>query len=83
MTEPNGTAAPKRGARTEKEASTALPPEIKKAFPHAQYLEKREGLPYLPLKWRLAWLRAEYPRFPVSRLPSQEKNCTTNGWSRP
>ena len=31
----------------------------------------------------LAWLRAEYPRLPVSRLPSQEKNWTTNGWSRP
>ncbi len=59
MTEPTTTAA-RRGARTEKE--TTASPEQPKVFQHRQYLEDRDGLQYLPLKWRLAWLRADHPQ---------------------
>lgn len=73
MTDPNGTATPKRGARPEKEVATTGPAESKKTFPYQQYLEKREGAPYLPLKWRLAWLRAEHPQAKITtRLVSHQ-----------
>jgi hypothetical protein len=73
MTDPNGTAPTKRGARPEKEVAANLPSESKKAFSHQQYLENREGVPYLPLKWRLAWLRAEHPQAKIStRLVSHK-----------
>lgn len=73
MTDPIGTTTPKRGARLEKEVATTGPAESKKAFPYQQYLEKREGAPYLPLKWRLAWLRAEHPQARIStRLVSHQ-----------
>jgi hypothetical protein len=60
----------KSGARPEKEAR---PAENKPAFPHQQYLEKRDGQPYLPLKWRLAWLRFDHPQAKIlTRLASHE-----------
>lgn len=66
MTEATG----KSGLRPEKEALSA---EKKPAFPHQQYLEKRDGQPYLPLKWRLAWLRFDHPQAKIiTRLASHE-----------
>lgn len=42
-------------------------------FPHQQYLEKRDGQPYLPLKWRLAWLRSDHPQAKIiTKLTSHE-----------
>ncbi len=60
----------KRESRPEKEASYN---EGGAAFSHQQYLEKRDGQPYLPLKWRLAWLRADHPQAKIiTRLASHE-----------
>ncbi|MEI6045172.1 MAG: hypothetical protein WCS37_12545 [Chloroflexota bacterium] len=36
-----------------------------KKFQPERYLEQRNGITYLPLKWRLAWLRAEHPQAKV------------------
>lgn len=44
-------------------------------FPYQQYLEKRDGQPYLPLKWRMAWLRADHPQAKIkTKLASHEGN---------
>jgi hypothetical protein len=44
-----------------------------KTFQPEPHLETRDGLSYLPLKWRLAWLRTEQPEAQVStRLVSHE-----------
>lgn len=44
-------------------------------FPYQQYLEKRDGQPYLPLKWRIAWLRADHPQAKIkTHLASHENN---------
>ena len=60
----------KRGSRSDKESGSS---ENGPAFPHQQYLEKRDGQPYLPLKWRLAWLRSDHPQAKIiTRLASHE-----------
>src|SRR4051794_36637710 len=60
----------KRGSRPEKDGSDG---DGGKTFSHQQYLEKRDGQPYLPLKWRLAWLRADHPQAKIiTRLSSHE-----------
>lgn len=42
-------------------------------FPVQQYLEDRDGQPYLPLKWRVAWLRADHPQAKIdTQLHSHE-----------
>ena len=61
MSEPTAT-NPKRPARAEKEPLATVPPVPPANFPYEQYLEDRDGAPYLPLKWRLAWLRADQPQ---------------------
>ncbi|MBN9386428.1 MAG: hypothetical protein J0I20_00115 [Chloroflexi bacterium] len=44
-------------------------------FPYQQYLEQRDGQPYLPLKWRMAWLRADHPQAKIkTKLASHEGN---------
>ena len=66
MTEASG----KRGQRSEGSNG-----EGGSNFPHQQYLEKRDGQPYLPLKWRVAWLRADHPQAKIiTRLASHEGN---------
>ncbi len=55
----------RRAASSDKEApaiNVEAKTEPKKAFSPRQYLEIRDGLPYLPLKWQLAWLRADHPQ---------------------
>ena len=71
MSEPTVTPA-KRSTRPEKEPTPA-PPE-KAGFPYEQYLEDRDGTPYLPLRWRLAWLRSAQPQARITtRLVSHDK----------
>ena len=66
MTEGSG----KRGQRSEGPNN-----ESGSNFPHQQYLEKRDGQPYLPLKWRVAWLRADHPQAKIiTKLASHEDN---------
>lgn len=65
MTETTGSASPRRTSRTEKESAPA-PVEVQSPFQPQQYLENRDGLPYLPLKWRLAWLRSEHPHAKIA-----------------
>ncbi len=62
MTELTGTPA-RRSTRPEADKAV-LEPKI--GFQHQQYLEYRDGQPYLPLKWRLAWLRADHPQARIS-----------------
>lgn len=64
MTEPTGLTTRRSTTRAEKEASGT--PETKGAFPYQKYIEHRDGLPYLPLKWRLAWLRSDHPQAKIS-----------------
>lgn len=69
MSDPTATTPARRSPRPEKENAG----EPKGTFPHQQYLEYYNGLPYLPLKWRLAWLRADHPQARVStKLVSHE-----------
>ncbi len=35
-------------------------------FQPQTYLENRDGLPYMPLKWLLAWLRSEHPQAKIN-----------------
>ncbi|HEX2916749.1 MAG TPA: hypothetical protein VH186_38670 [Chloroflexia bacterium] len=74
MTDSSSNTPARRGAKTEKEVSSASSSQSgNAAFEPRQYLEYRDGLPYLPLKWRLTWLRTEHPRAKVStRLVSHE-----------
>lgn len=65
MTETTGSANPRRASRAEKETAPA-PVEAQAHFQPQQYLENRDGLPYLPLKWRLAWLRSEHPQAKIA-----------------
>lgn len=66
MTEASG----KRGQRSEGPNGESGP-----AFPIQQYLEKRDGQPYLPLKWRMAWLRSDHPQAKINtNLASHEGN---------
>jgi hypothetical protein len=48
-----------------------------KKFQPERYLEQRNGLPYLPLKWRLAWLRTEQPQAIVTTRLVSHTNDTT------
>lgn len=46
-----------------------------KNFQPERYLERRNGTAYLPLKWRLAWLRADHPQAIVkTNLVSHKKS---------
>ena len=45
-----------------------------KNFQPERYIERRNGVAYLPLKWRLAWLRTEHPQAVVkTNLVSHKK----------
>ena len=51
----------------------AISNESNKIFQPEQHLEHRDGVTYLPLKWRLAWLRHDQPQAQVfTRLISHE-----------
>lgn len=45
-----------------------------KNFQPERYVEQRNGAAYLPLKWRLAWLRAEHPHAVVQTKLVQHQN---------
>lgn len=48
-------------------------PNSNEKFQAQQHLVQRDGVKYLPLKWRLAWLRSEYPEARIStRLASNQ-----------
>ncbi len=68
-------ATTKRPIRPEKEKETSSGPAQSKAdFAFQQYLEDRDGTPYLPLKWRLAWLRHDHAQATIStRLISHDQ----------
>ena len=76
MSEVTGTPTPKRPTRTDRTEKEPVPVVAAPApakFDYQLHLEDRDGTPYLPLKWRLIWLRAEHPQAKVlTRLISHE-----------